>query len=587
MAGITMQGLVSNTNWGNLVQDIINNEKSATVTPLNNKKTLYQSKLAAWQTFNSLLRSLGEYIDTNKMATTAGYALFSSSLSTVYKDITPDNVLSASVSSASGPGTYSIEVLQLAEAEKFSSAAFASKTTAIGGGEWTGDIVINGKRITVANTDSLTDVVSKINNAGAGATATIISVSATEHYLNIESNVQGEHVLEVQNGSSLDILADKLKLHTGVLSTDKQFAHAATDGGHYSSVFTDRTADIKTLLGLTTGESGTITIQGQTIDIDLSNDSLRSIADKINNKVPGAASVEAVFNSAWEINGYKLKLDSSIAYSDVTDDKNILETLGVVEGKRFNPLSTDGGKNAMMKIDGYTITSQTNAVSSAISGITLNLKETNIGKPIKLSIAYDNASVSGKVSALIASVNSVLTNIKSQNTYTLPSSTSGTNGTTGGPLFGDINLSMIQETMRKAVFTEIEGNTTYKTLSSIGITFKQDGTLNMDTTAFANALTANRTKVENVLKSFSDTLYQKATLYVDPLTGSLVSITEGITTSIKGIDERIKELDARYEKKAAMLQERFNILEKLIAQSEITKNWLTQQTKIMTNKIFD
>jgi len=581
MSDIKVQGLVSNTNWGNLIQDMIKNQKTATIDPLNSKKAAYQAKLTAWQDFNSLLRSLGAYISSNKMATSAGYALFSTSLTTTYSGITPNNILSVSVSSANGPGTYNIEVMQLAETEKFSSAAFGSKTAAIGEGEWTGDIIVNGKKITVANTDSLIDVASKINNASADATATIVSVSATEHYLNIESNVQGEHVLEVQNGSSLDILADKLKLHSGTLPAYKQFAHAGSGGEHYSSVFANTATDIKTLLDLTSAEQGTITIQGQAISIDLSADSLSTIADKINAKVSGAASVETVRSSAGEATGYKLKLDSSIAYGDLTDDKNILETLGIVEGKRLNPLSTDSGKNAILKLDGRTIISGANTVSSAVSGITLNLKETNIGKPIKLSIAYDNAAVSGKVSALIASVNSVLANIKSQNTYTPPSAKSNSTSGTVAPLFGDLNLSIIQATIRKIAFTETAGNATYKTLSSIGITFNQDGTLNMDVTAFSNALTTNRTEVENVIKGFADALYEKATLYVDPLTGSLTGITEGISARMKDIDKNIKDLDAKYERKAEMLQQRYNMLEKLIAQSETTKNWLTLQTKAL------
>ena len=583
--GTTIQGLVSGNDWGALIDGLISAEKLATVTPLENKRTAFQSKLTAWQSFNSTLRNLQTYIETSKLNENNGYDVFSTSLSSAYTDIIPSNVLSVSASSADGPGTFMVEVLQLAEAEKFSSDIFVSKTEALGGGTWTGDILVNGTKVSISDTDSLVDIVGNINGANAGVTASIISVSDIEHHLVIESNDQGKNVLDLQNGSSLDVIADKLKLNAGNGNIYEQFAHTAADGSHYGTTMADNISSIKTLFDLTTGESGNIVIQGQDINIDLSVDSLTDIADRINEKITGAASIESVLNDEGIVTGYRLKLDSSISYDDITDAANIMETLGMVEGKRFNTLSTEGGSDALFQIDGYPITSQTNTVSSAINGVTLTLNETNIGKPVKLTIAYDNAALTSKISALISNTNSVLSNIKTQNSYTTSTTntTSGVSqGTTGGPLFGDINLVMVQNAIRDAVFSEVDSNTTYKTLSSIGITFTREGTLNVDTAAFATATEKNRGEVENVIRNFSGILSDKTDVYVDPLTGILSSIETGINARITDINQRVAELNARYERKTIMLQQKFNVLESLISRSTTTQSWLTQQIDYMT-----
>jgi len=580
MAGtVSMSGLVSNTNWTQLIQDMINAEKAAVVNPLTNKKNGYSSKLSAWQSFNTTLRSLQNYIETTKLHEDAGYNVYTSSL-TASGSVAASDILSVTVGSTAGPGTHTVETTQLAEAERFSSGIFASKTAELGGTG--GDVVVNGKAVSIAATDTLLDVVSKINNANSGATASIISTSSTEHRLIIESNSAGAHVLSLQNGSSVDVLAGILQLHAGNTPADEQFAHALTDGSHGSDAFTNSTSDIKTLLGLATGESGSVTIQGQSVSIDLSADSLDSIAAKINTAVgEGTASVEAVTNSLGSTTGYRLKLASSVNYGDVADDRNILEAIGLVEGKRLNPLATDGGLDAALKIDGYAMTSPTNTVSDAITGLTLTLKKANTGSPVTLQVAYDNSALTGKVSAMVTSVNSVLSAIKAQNTYT--SSGSSGSGTAGGALFGDVTLTTVQNMIRSASFTEVTENSTYKTLSSIGITFGSAGTLSVDTTKLTSALTANRGEVENVLKAVSDTLYDNLDVYVDPLTGTLTSIENSIQNRVSDIDKRLTALDEKYEKKTEALEKKYNALEVLMAKSTSIRNWLTQQVEAMNS----
>ncbi|HQK47411.1 MAG TPA: flagellar filament capping protein FliD [Syntrophorhabdaceae bacterium] len=451
MAGnVSLTGLTSDINWTNLINDIINAKKSATITPLENKKTNYQSKLSAYQSFNSLLLSLKNYIDDNDLDTQTGYAIYSSSLTSSNSSITPENVLGVTLGSVSGAGSYSIEVLNLAQAEKIASDSQTSKTEALG---LSGTVNINGEDITIESDDTLTLIASKINNANVGVTASILSISDTEHRLIIESQ--------------------------------------------------------------TTGAEG-ITL---------------------------------------------------------TDDNDVLKTLGILDSVGLKKNIIRSSADASVKIDGYDIASTTNTLTDVISGVTLTLKDTNSGSPITLAITENTGAISGKVSALVSSINSVLNYVKTQNTY------SGNSSST--PLMGDINLHTVRNNIIDAIFAEVSGNTTYKTASSIGFTFASDGTLSLNSTTFSEALSSNKQEVINVLTQFGDTLKTSMNVYVDPYTGTLTSIEKSINQTISDIDKRIEELNERYEREAEVLEKKYNSLELLISSSNLMKNWLTQQIDYM------
>jgi flagellar hook-associated protein 2 len=567
MAGtVSMAGLSSGTDWTSLIDDMINAQKSASVTPLETSKTKYQTKLSAWQSFNTKVSTITDYINNNKLNTSEGYNSYSSTLYSSDTSITASNVLSVSLGTVSGPGKYSVEVTTLAQAEKVSSDIFASNSSAL---SLSGDIIINGKVVTLSATDTLSGVASRINNASAGVTASVIAISDTEYRLFMESNSKGVDGMSIKNGSSTNLL-ESLNLHTSV----NQLAHAS-GADALSDTFTSKTTAVGTLLGLTNAETGTVGIRGtddvvKNVTINFATDSLQTIVSNINLQTPTGvtASVEEVTESGTT--SYRIKLTNT-DINDFTEDNNVLETLGVLKGTRKNSIRT--GQDAAFKIDGYSITSSSNTVTDAISGITLSLKGTNAAKPIELRIEQDDTQAAQKVSNLVNNLNSVLSYVKDQNTY----SSSSTK-----PLMGDINLSLVRSTITSAIYSTISGNNTYKTASSIGISFQKDGTIAVNSSTLTAALATNREEALNVLNTVNDNLYDNLKLYVDPLTGTLTSTVSSIQSNIASIDKRIADTNVRYERQRELLEKKYNALELLISKSNMTKSWLTQQVNFMS-----
>ena len=184
--------------------------------------------------------------------------------------------------------------------------------------------MVNGKVVTIQNGDTLNTVAARINNAGAGVTATVLKVSDTEYRLSLESTATGAAGMSLRNGGSTDIL-EALKLRDATVT----LAHASGSDA-LSDTYSDSSTAVGSLLSLTSAQSGTINIKGTDVAVNLTTDSLQTIANNINLAAPAGvtASVETV--TSGSATSYRLKLTNAAA-TDLTDSNNILETLGVTK----------------------------------------------------------------------------------------------------------------------------------------------------------------------------------------------------------------------------------------------------------------
>ena len=559
-----ISGLVSDTDWLGLADEISKAQKTAATTTLTNSKSAQQTKLSAWQSFNTTLSALTSYIKTNQLNKAAGYETYSAALTSEDSSVTAGDILSVSIGKGDiKPGSYSIKVSSLAAAEKISSAAFESSTTALG---ISGDIVINGKTITVAATDTLKGIVSKINSADAGVAASVLNVSGTDHRLQLQSTSQGSAGITLANGGTSNIL--------GSLRLSGQSLANASGSDALSSSFSDTTSVLGTLLGLSSPQSGSVQIRGtddvtQTVAIDLATDTLQSVADKINAAgITGvAASVESTTTNGTTT--YRLRL-TNVESADLTDENNVLQAMGVVGQSASNVLQE--GRDASFSVDGYEMTSSSNTVTGVIEGVTLTLKKTSPDTAINLDITADHSNLSDSVSTLVSDISAALSYIKTQNTY------SGDDSTVTAPaLMGDSVLAGIKRTITTKLFAPIEGNSIYTTAKSIGISYASDGTVSLNADTFAAALSDNPDEVLNAVKTLSTNLYNALNVYVDPTTGTIQSIENTINARISDLTDQITSVEERCDRQAEVLKKQFSALETLISESSYTKNYLTQQ----------
>jgi flagellar hook-associated protein 2 len=199
--GLSSAGIGSGLDVTSIIQQLMTAEQKP-LDNLNTKKTDYQSKLSAFGTIKSSLSTfqttLQTLSDTNKIQ-----AVTATSADT--------SILSATGTTNAVPSSYSIEVTQLAQAQKLATVGQSSPNTAIGSGTLNFDFgtitgttsngkyqnasfVNNGlgsKSITIdSSNNTLSGIRDAINAANIGVTATIVNDGGSSPYRLTLSNSQ-------------------------------------------------------------------------------------------------------------------------------------------------------------------------------------------------------------------------------------------------------------------------------------------------------------------------------------------------------------------------------------------------------------
>ncbi|MDR4504147.1 MAG: flagellar filament capping protein FliD [Candidatus Scalindua sp.] len=320
-------GLVSGLDTKGLISQLMAVSSRRVQVVVGNQEK-QNDKLAAFQALNT---SLSEFkAKAEALNNTDTFNVYKGNTTTTSTNFKADDLLTVSTTTDASPGNHTIEFTatsQLATARKLSSQSFSSKTAAL---EKSGAFVINGSGISITTSDSLTEIATKINNANSGSnatgvTASVLTVSSTDHRLIIKSDETGAGKFSLLDAtSSGDILQD-----LGLSNTSSAIKTVTSDGAQ-SDEFSNSEASVRSLLGISGVHSGTVTIGGVAVTIDLENDSLTEIASNISDTVAGV-SASVVSTTADGVTKYRIDISGTTAF---TDDNNVLQALGILEGQQ-------------------------------------------------------------------------------------------------------------------------------------------------------------------------------------------------------------------------------------------------------------
>ncbi len=184
-----------------------------------------------------------------------------------------------------------------------------------------GTVNIGDKEISIdLSSDSLNSIRDKINAAApTGVNAAVIAV---------EQDGLTRYQLEVQG--TTNFIDDSGVLETvGMIDSGGQLVEQVINGAETAG-FSSTTTALGSLLGLAAGPNGTVSIGGEAVDIDLSTDSLTAIQTKINDAAPTGVTATIINGSDDDGKAaFRLRIDGT---ADLTDDSNVLESLGFLVG---------------------------------------------------------------------------------------------------------------------------------------------------------------------------------------------------------------------------------------------------------------
>ncbi len=287
-----------------------------------------------------------------------------------------------------------------------------------------------------------------------------------------------------------------------------------------SKAFTDTSSSVGT--GSLTFQFGTYDSGGNTftanadksiqvVDIASGDNSLVGIRDAVNNADIGVSA--SIVNDG---SGYRLVFQSDdsgaansikVTVSDSTDANN-LDDAGLSQ-LAYDPTAALGtGKNmsqtvaavdASFSVNGLSVTSSSNQVTSVIEGVTLNLKDVTSGTPVSISVARDTSGITSKVQSFVTSYNDMMKTLSSLTSY---------DASTGqaGILLGDSIARTVTSQVRSLLSSSVSGLTgNYTSLVNLGITTQADGTLSLNETTLSSALSSDYSVVGKLFAAVGTT----------------------------------------------------------------------------------
>lgn len=513
-------------------------EKIMTAARAPYTKLGQQQTLVSWkkEAYNTAYKSIEEFRNNKvfnfQMKSTLGAKAVTTSNS---------SAVSATASGDAINVNHSISVSQLASGVTQSSTAKittgTSKSTMaqqFGLDSSSFVVKVNGKEVTVNPTQSINELVTSINKAGAGVTA---SYDTTQDRLFLYTNATGASTGIDFTGSStagLNFITNNLKL-----STVSTIGNAGiTSGSALGTIDTSAT-----LQSQFSGLSGTLNFNiydgttTKTLAIDTTGKSMTDLLTDINGLTNASGNQMAVASFA---NG-KFTLKSAVTGTTLDlsgSDSNAINFMT----QRLN-LVNQQGQDAIVKLDGVNMTQSTNKFT--VSGVTYNLQ--SLGSST-VGIQNDTDKIVSSVKTFISDYNTLLASLNTKVTEAkykdyLPLTdeqktamedsdiTLWTEKAKSGLLRNDSTLKTLTDAMRSAFSTTVSGlSGTYKTASSIGISTGVDWTEN-------GKLYLDEDKLKKALQEDLDAVYKifGTTSSVTSENGIAVKLSKLLKTASEGI----------------------------------------------------
>jgi flagellar hook-associated protein 2 len=472
----SIDGLMSGLNTTEIINAIMEYERRPAVL-MEQEQALRTQEMTTFKALSAKLLALQTSITGLNSESSFSQASIS---------VSDEQFLTATADGLVGAGTYSLNILSLAQNHQIASHGFDDPSHSVMG---TGTITIalgddSPTTLTIdADNNSLVGIKEAINEAKVGITATIINDgSDSKPYRLI---LTGDETGQKNNISITSALSGGLNLDFDTTSFDNpemvNFSDHATSRVSLGAT-ANYTGDVNKTYTFTIAGSGTQTVGTGNITIDWSDgvDSGSIVVSQADTEIVGP-------------DGLKLSFaDGDLVAGDTFQVSTFAPLLQQASDARVSMGSSVGGASPLV------VSSSTNQIEDLISGLTIELKglTTEASGPVIIKTGLNTSGVMQKIESFITAYNNVKAFIDDQNTY-------DPEAEEGGVLLGDLTLMRIQSRLTQMISSPVPGlDKSMNTLSSIGIRTGLNGQISLkESSKLSQALEKD---FEAVLRLFVD-----------------------------------------------------------------------------------
>jgi flagellar hook-associated protein 2 len=309
------------------------------------------------------------------------------------------------------------------------------------------------------------------------------------------------------------------------------------------------------------------------VTINSGNDTLDEIAQAINSASGNPGITATVLQGA---DGAHLLLSSSLTGAantisvTETDGGGGLTALTYGAGNTGNYKVETAAQDASFSLAGVAGTSPNNTVSSALSGVTLNLLSTTNGAT--LTVSTDTSAVQSNIDAFVSAYNTLVGSLNQLGGFDASTDTAG-------PMMGNGLLLNIQSQMSEALYNLVDtGSPEFTSLASVGITTNSDGTLSVNDATLSNALSTNFSAVSALFSGtggIASTLNNQITAELGA-SGPISDESQSLTSQENALTTQSNNLNTQMAALSASMTQQYSALNTLLSSLQTTSAYLTQ-----------
>lgn len=318
------------------------------------------------------------------------------------------------------------------------------------------------------------------------------------------------------------------------------------------------------------------------ITVDESNNTLAGIRDAIN-KAGADKGVSATI--VTDDVGSRLVLSSSATGKDenitvAVDDGSTGDLSLLAFAGGTNKPGADGSagvitqaRDAVLTIDGLTVTRKTNSIDDAIEGVTLELKAlVDEKEPLTVGVTLDETGVKKQIQSFVDAYNKLIGVINAQTKVT---SVGEDKAPVTGALVGDATARTLLNTIRNELVS-VQGSGGIRALTDIGVSTQKDGMLKVDSDKLSKVVSGSFAELSELFagdKGLATRLDEKLKPYTQT-GGILEQRNKVMTETISKIDKQKVDLDRRITSLQERLYKQFNAMDALVGKMASTSSSL-------------
>jgi flagellar hook-associated protein 2 len=228
--------------------------------------------------------------------------------------------------------------------------------------------------------------------------------------------------------------------------------------------------------------------------------------------------------------------------------------------------------DAVVKIDGITVTSASNLLEDVIEGLTINLLSANPGTTFNVGVTYDRVGAREKLDDFVKKHNAFAATAQRTRAYDPGSNTAG-------PLIADSAVrSMEMQLRREVTAPTLSAPAEFNSVLALGFRFDRNGRLSVDETKFQAALEANLEEVTAVFTAADGVVPRMRELVNAQLDseGMINVRTESLNSSKKRLQDDRQRVELRLEMIERRYRDQFIALDQMLLQMQSMNNSLAQ-----------